>query len=343
MTAQSIAESPEIVPIFDKPGRDWTPEETRLVKEWMLQDQQYQYLLHFALYHLHVEEIVMPEVMAKNAEDAWHDFYLKQFAGVTQSYNPPVSFPLFDMADVRRSTHLVSTLRQKQDALTQYAREQLRSETRQLLMTTHDVSVSPEALVRMLVEDLNQMLRGVCVYVEARFTGVRLRQETRQRLTQEIQGTEGILVNRLLLEDGFPGAFVRRRRFWNYLLFCLERFCHVEGRKIRRAHQRQQPLATGPEMQEDVTISVLESDTTDNPETLVQHAEQQKAMREKVSQGVQSLRLSYREVLVKHYFEDLSVVQIAAALGLSEANVKVRLFRGRQQLAHLLQDVAEGE
>jgi RNA polymerase sigma-70 factor (ECF subfamily) len=66
-------------------------------------------------------------------------------------------------------------------------------------------------------------------------------------------------------------------------------------------------------------------------------------MREKVSQGVQSLRLSYREVLVKHYFEDLSVVQIAAALGLSEANVKVRLFRGRQQLAHLLQDVAEGE
>lgn len=342
MTAQSIVESPEVVPIFDKPGRDWMPDELRLVQEWVLQDQQYRYLLHFALYHLHVDEREAPEVMAKNAEDVWHDFYLKQLERVIQSYHPPALFPLFDVADVRHASRFVATLRLQQDGLSQYVREQLQHDTQQQLMTLPDANEAPDLLLHRLIEDLNRVLQGACLYTEHRFAGVRLREETRQRLAQNSLESEGVLVNRLLLEDGYPGAFIRRRRFWNYLLFCLERFCHAEGRKLRRTHQRLQPLPTGPGGQEETPIAALEGDTASNPETLLLQAEQQKAAHENVLQAVQRLRPSYREVVVQHYFEALSVAQIAAALELSEANVKVRLFRGRQQLARLLQDVAEG-
>ena len=48
--------------------------------------------------------------------------------------------------------------------------------------------------------------------------------------------------------------------------------------------------------------------------------------------AVQSLPSKYRAVIHLFYYEDMSVKEIAAAMGLTQSTVKSRLFRGRELL-----------
>jgi RNA polymerase sigma-70 factor (ECF subfamily) len=57
---------------------------------------------------------------------------------------------------------------------------------------------------------------------------------------------------------------------------------------------------------------------------------------EEVQQALQQVPEKYRVVLVMKEYGDLSYREIGEVLGLSEGNVKVRAFRGREKLAGLL-------
>jgi RNA polymerase sigma-70 factor (ECF subfamily) len=70
----------------------------------------------------------------------------------------------------------------------------------------------------------------------------------------------------------------------------------------------------------------------ENPEDLAQRAE----VRQLVEQALKDLDDKYRVVFVLRDIEGLSVKETAEALGLSEANVKVRLLRARLQLRERL-------
>jgi RNA polymerase sigma-70 factor (ECF subfamily) len=70
----------------------------------------------------------------------------------------------------------------------------------------------------------------------------------------------------------------------------------------------------------------------DNPEDLAQRAE----VRQLVEQALTDLDDKYRVVFALRDIEGLSVKETAEALGLSEANVKVRLLRARLQLRERL-------
>ncbi len=70
----------------------------------------------------------------------------------------------------------------------------------------------------------------------------------------------------------------------------------------------------------------------ENPEDLAQRAE----VRQLVEQALTDLDDKYRVVFVLRDIEGLSIKETAAALGLSEANVKVRLLRARLQLRERL-------
>jgi RNA polymerase sigma-70 factor (ECF subfamily) len=61
-----------------------------------------------------------------------------------------------------------------------------------------------------------------------------------------------------------------------------------------------------------------------------------------VVDALRQLPQSQREVLVLHYFADRQVHEIAAELGIAEGTVKSRLSRGRDALALILGDHAEG-
>ncbi|WP_422771832.1 RNA polymerase sigma factor [Plantactinospora sp. WMMC1484] len=58
-------------------------------------------------------------------------------------------------------------------------------------------------------------------------------------------------------------------------------------------------------------------------------------------QALADLPVSYREVIVLHYFADLPVDEVATLLGVATGTVKSRLYRGRAALAERLGDYQE--
>ncbi|HEY4553376.1 MAG TPA: sigma-70 family RNA polymerase sigma factor [Bacillaceae bacterium] len=61
-----------------------------------------------------------------------------------------------------------------------------------------------------------------------------------------------------------------------------------------------------------------------------------------IGKKVFSLPVKYREVLVLHYYKDMSVEEVADILDCSESTVKTRLKRGREKLKQKLLEEGEG-
>jgi RNA polymerase sigma-70 factor (ECF subfamily) len=57
-----------------------------------------------------------------------------------------------------------------------------------------------------------------------------------------------------------------------------------------------------------------------------------------LSQGLKKLDVKYREVLLLHYYNDLSIREISEVLGEPEGTVKSKLKRGREKLKALVQE-----
>lgn len=54
--------------------------------------------------------------------------------------------------------------------------------------------------------------------------------------------------------------------------------------------------------------------------------------RQEVFEKISKLGTKYREVILLYYYQEMSISEIAVVLKLKESAVKVRLFRGREQL-----------
>lgn len=63
----------------------------------------------------------------------------------------------------------------------------------------------------------------------------------------------------------------------------------------------------------------------------------QKETRQEVQEALEKIPEKYRVILIMKEYGDLSYKEIGEALGLTEGNVKVRAFRGREKLAAILQ------
>ena len=59
---------------------------------------------------------------------------------------------------------------------------------------------------------------------------------------------------------------------------------------------------------------------------------------ERVRQAVDSLDDAYREVVMLHYFSNLTVREISECTGISEGTIKSRLVRARTLLAERLKN-----
>lgn len=70
---------------------------------------------------------------------------------------------------------------------------------------------------------------------------------------------------------------------------------------------------------------------------------EQDSRREQVLMAISQLPENYRIVLQLRDIEELSTAEVSAALNISEANVKVRLHRGRTALKTLLEPLLRGE
>jgi RNA polymerase sigma factor (sigma-70 family) len=122
------------------------------------------------------------------------------------------------------------------------------------------------------------------------------------------------------------------RRFWNWLLFCFERYCHDGGEQNRKRRKSEIPLIQETKDGELLVLEIVDEHPDSNPE-------EQFAQKEKwriVQECLRSLPEGHYTVVVRFYFEGLSVKAIALILQISEALVKVRLFRARRRVAQCL-------
>ena len=78
----------------------------------------------------------------------------------------------------------------------------------------------PEAERKLLMTELNTILKGTNFYDSVRFENIALREKTEALVTQKLQSGELIYFNRLLLEDAFPSE-VRQSRFTQDSLYWL--------------------------------------------------------------------------------------------------------------------------
>ncbi len=85
----------------------------------------------------------------------------------------------------------------------------------------------------------------------------------------------------------------------------------------------------------------VEDDWThfETPESLLQKSQ----VRGRISELIDQLPEQYRIVLVLRDIEEMTTVDVAEALGLSESNVKVRLHRARAALKKLLEPLMRGQ
>lgn len=63
----------------------------------------------------------------------------------------------------------------------------------------------------------------------------------------------------------------------------------------------------------------------------------------KLLQAVMEMPLKYREVILLHYYQDLSLQEIGETLGLPITTVKTRLFRGKEKLKRVFPSYERGE
>ena len=106
---------------------------------------------------------------------------------------------LFCLGDLKNPASLLAKLDHPADPLTHYLRDRLSPATRRQL-----AQPPTEQLQQKVVDYLNQLLRGPCLYDESRFENIPLKKSTRQLIPGEAQPGEYIGLNRLLLEEAFP-------------------------------------------------------------------------------------------------------------------------------------------
>jgi hypothetical protein len=95
------------------------------------------------------------------------------------------------------------------DAMSVFLRSRLQESVRADLAAYSASSATAKAVISALVKDLNQVISGPSIYDKARFSSTILRPETEQLLEQNPRGQQLVRLNKLLLEDAYPGDLAK--------------------------------------------------------------------------------------------------------------------------------------
>jgi len=61
-----------------------------------------------------------------------------------------------------------------------------------------------------IINELNSIIRGECIYTKERFKNIELSEETLKHISEKPQGEDLVRLNRRLIEEAFPGKIVER-------------------------------------------------------------------------------------------------------------------------------------
>lgn len=118
-------------------------------------------------------------------------------------------------------------------------------------------------------------------------------------------------------------SFERRSRFSTWLT----RIVINEALRRQREKQRSVSLEADSEVQEIAAITMQTSDTENPAETVMNNE-----LRSILERTIDELPPIYRSVFVMREIEEMSIAETSESLGITPANVKVRLNRAKEML-----------
>lgn len=104
------------------------------------------------------------------------------------------------------------------DGVSKFLHETLSPQTRQILAEYQHSQAQRDQLRLALRTELNTVIRGASIYDEERFSGISLREVTQKLVERNPQGYDLARLNRLLLEDAYPGEIARKITGWDVLV-----------------------------------------------------------------------------------------------------------------------------
>jgi len=143
--------------------------------------------------------------MAKTVLEEWGVRKCSDFGEIVFNMAETGGSPTFAVGDLIDPKALAAKLTQHSDPLSQFLWDELPGASRQAVLT----SPQAESLEAVLVDGLNGIIRCDSIYRAERFTGVTLSPQTRSLIGLDLRGALLARLNRLLLEDAFPGEIVR--------------------------------------------------------------------------------------------------------------------------------------
>jgi hypothetical protein len=136
--------------------------------------------------------------VAWSAPDAMPLFDGKTLDGWLQIEN---SATILSSGGITDAAAFIRKLANSGDAVSAYLRDRLPNSA--------PATAADKAAISALVKDLNAVISGPPIYDESRFSGIIVRDETQQLLRQSPSGQPLARLNKLLLEDAYPGELAK--------------------------------------------------------------------------------------------------------------------------------------
>ncbi|MBM3888799.1 MAG: preprotein translocase subunit TatC, partial [Verrucomicrobia bacterium] len=111
---------------------------------------------------------------------------------------------LIRSADLKDSAALVARFKEAADALSRYLADRLSPDTKKQVQQADPAKRPSRVLRAALVDELNRILKGECIYTPERFAQTKLSDDIHERLEQNPTGDRLIRLNRWLLEEAYP-------------------------------------------------------------------------------------------------------------------------------------------
>jgi DNA-binding NtrC family response regulator len=118
--------------------------------------------------------------------------------------------PEFTAEDLTGVARLLTKLKEQADPVSTYVRGHLTSRTKQMLKE-HVGGEPSEVLKAALANELSQLIKDQNLYQAERFRDVQLTDETRDLIEHHGLHRDLFRLNRMLLEDAYPGEILKKR------------------------------------------------------------------------------------------------------------------------------------
>ncbi len=118
-------------------------------------------------------------------------------------------YPLFNPRSLLDPVSFITKLREAYDPLSTYLYDRLSQETRNEFELFEESGQVSYSLRKAIAGDLNELLKGECIYTPELFAHVQLTESIKHQLVDKEPDEDNVLLNRLLFEESYPEEIVR--------------------------------------------------------------------------------------------------------------------------------------